>query len=149
MRILHGLASSVPPEIMGLPTWALNGLSIGSLVMFIIVGLATNRLWTKGQINELVKQHEREVERMTADHEREAASVKERYELHLTRTVELYQGRVEDAVRREGEWRDNAQQWQETANLLANGLEPLQDQGETMLAILRAWQGNRPGRRAT
>lgn len=136
MILYAAMLSSVPPEMLGLPTWVLNGLSISGLVIFILVGLATNRLWAKRQVDELIKVHEREIQQM-----------KDRYELHLTRTVELYQGRVEDAIRRESEWRDTAQQWQETANMLANGLEPMQEQGETMLAILNAWQGTRQGRR--
>lgn len=132
--------AAVPPEIAGLPTWALNGLSIGSLVMFIIVGLASSRLWTKRQVDELVKQHEREQARMVADHTREMEAVKSRYELHLTRTVELYQGRIQDIREQAQDWKEVARQWEATANMLAQGLEPLQDQGEAMLRIVQAWQ---------
>jgi hypothetical protein len=139
-EVLFLLAAAVPPEIAGLPTWALNGLSIGSLVSFVLMGLATSRLWTKRQVDELVKQHEREQSRIQADHTREMTEVKARYETHITRTVELYQGRVDDARQRETDWRDVARQWEGAATLLANGLEPLQDQGETMLRIIQAWQ---------
>lgn len=132
--------AAVPPEIAGLPTWALNGISIGSLVMFILTGLATSKLWTKRQVDELVKQHEREQQRMQADHTREMVEVKARYETHITRTVELYQGRVDDARERERDWKDVARQWESTAQLLAQGLEPLQDQGEALLRIVQAWQ---------
>jgi len=126
--MIHLLAA-VPPDIGGLPTWAWNGLSVGSLVSFIVMGLATSRLYTKRQVDELIKQHDREV-----------ADLKARYELHINRTVELYQGRVDDALTREREWRDVAQQWQATADMLGRGLEPLQDQSETMLRVLQAWQ---------
>jgi uncharacterized membrane-anchored protein YhcB (DUF1043 family) len=134
------LLAAVPPEIAGLPTWVLNGLSIGSLVGLIITGLVTARLWTKRQVDELVKQHEREVARVVTDHTREMTEVKARYETHITRTVELYQGRVDDARERERDWKDVARQWESTAQLLAQGLEPLQDQGEAMLRIVQAWQ---------
>jgi hypothetical protein len=134
------LLAAVPPEIAGLPTWALNGLSIGSLVGFIIMGLATSRLWTKRQVDELVKQQEREVSRTKADHDREMADTKARYETHIERTVELYKGRVEDALTREREWRDVANRWQEVSSMLSAGIEPMQEQSETILRILSAWQ---------
>jgi hypothetical protein len=121
--------AAVPPEIAGLPGWALNGLSIGGLVSFIVMGLATSRLYTKRQVDEQTKQHEREI-----------VDMKARYETHITRTVELYQGRVDDALTREREWRDVARQWQATADILGRGLEPLQEQSETMLRVLQAWQ---------
>lgn len=123
------LLAAVPPAIGGLPTWAFQGLSVGGLVSFIVMGLATSRLYTKRQVDEQTKQHEREITDMKA-----------RYELHINRTVELYQGRVDDALTREREWRDVAHQWQTTADLLGRGLEPLQEQSETMLRVLQAWQ---------
>jgi uncharacterized membrane-anchored protein YhcB (DUF1043 family) len=123
------LLAAVPPDIGGLPTWAWNGLSVGGLVSFIVMGLATSRLYTKRQVDEQTKQHEREV-----------ADLKARYELHINRTVELYQGRVDDALTREREWRDVAYKWQATADMLGRGLEPLQEQSETMLRVLQAWQ---------
>lgn len=132
--------AAVPPEIAGLPTWALNGLSIGSLVGLIITGLVTSKLWTKRQVDELVKQHEREVTNLVRQHDREVTDLKTRYDTHITRTVELYQGRVEDARTREVEWREIAMKWQAVADMLGQGLEPLQDQGETMLRLLQAWQ---------
>jgi len=149
--MLHWLAEGIPPEIAGLPTWLLNGLSIASLVMLIIISLFTSRLWTKRQVDEMVKQHEREAKQLVAQHDREVKQLvdqhdrevkdlKDRYELHLTRTVELLTGRVEDARTREAEWRDVALKWQSVAEMLASGLEPLQDQGETMLRLLQAWQ---------
>jgi hypothetical protein len=137
---LLALLASVPPEIAGLPTWALNGLSIGSLVSFVLIGLATARLWTKRQVDELVKQHEREMKTTVDSHTRETAATAARYELHLTRTVEMWKGRTDDALAREKEWKDVARQWEATATMLSQGLEPLQDQGETMLRIVQAWQ---------
>lgn len=120
------IAQSVPPELAGLPTWALNGLSVGSLVMFIVVGLVTSRLWTKSQVDNVIT----------------------RYETHLKRTIELYQGRVDDSNRREQEWREIAQKWQTTAETLSRSLEQVQEQSATSLAILQAWQiaSQRPGR---
>lgn len=134
------LAAAVPPEIAGLPTWALNGLSIGSLVSLIIMGLVTSRLWTKRQVDELIKQQEREVARTKSDHEREITDMKSRFEMHISRTVELYQGRVEDALTRERDWRDVATSWQGVASMLSAGIEPMQEQSETILRILQAWQ---------
>jgi len=139
-KLVQLFAAAVPPEIAGLPTWALNGLSIGSLVGLIITGLVTSRLWTKRQVDELVKQQEREVSRTKADHEREMADTKARFEKHIERTVELYQGRVDDALTREREWRDVAQSWQSVASMLSAGIEPMQEQSETTLRILEAWQ---------
>lgn len=147
MFALQYLLAAVPPEIGGLPTWALNGLSVGGLVTFILMGLATSRLWTKRQVDELTKQHEREVNNLTRQHDREMADTKARYELHINRTVENYQGRVDDARTREVEWRDVANRWQAVADMLGQGLEPLQDQGETMLRLLQAWQSEASRRR--
>jgi transposase len=141
------LLAAVPPEIAGLPTWALNGLSIGGLVMLILMGLFTSKLWTKRQVDELTKQHEREVTNLSKQHDREVTDLKERYEKHLTRTVELYQGRVDDARTRETEWRDVAGKWQAVADMLGQGIEPLQDQSETMLRLLQAWQSEASRRR--
>lgn len=146
MTTWHFLAA-VPSEIAGLPTWALNGLSIGGLVSFIFIGLATSRLYTKRQVDDLNKQHEREVANLVKQHDREVADLKARYETHLTRTVDLYQGRVEDARSREMEWRDVAGKWQSVSEMLASGLDPLQEQGETMLRVLQAWQSEASRRR--
>lgn len=140
MTAIIDLAAAVPSEIMGLPTWALNGLSIGGLVMFILIGLGTSRLWTKRQVDELTKQHEREVENLRTAHTREIDNLRNRYETHLNRTVELLTARCDDAIGREKEWRDTAIQLQQAFATLADGLEPLQDQSEAMLRIVTAWQ---------
>lgn len=134
------LLAAVPAEIAGLPTWALNGLSIGSLVTFVLIGLGTSRLWTKRQVDELVKQHEREVKGKDDQHSREVADLKARYETHLTRTVEILTARHNDALAREKEWKETATQLQQVTAMLADGLEPLQEQSETMLRVLTAWQ---------
>lgn len=144
---MQHLLAAVPPDILGMPSWALNGLSIGSLVMFIVVGLGTSRLYTKRQVDDQIKQHEREVTNLTTQHNREVEDLKSRYELHINRTVELYQGRVNDALTREKEWKDVAHQWQAVSEMLGQGLEPLQDQGETMLRVLQAWQSETSRRR--
>lgn len=128
ITFMHLLAA-VPPEIAGLPTWLWNGLSIAGLVSFIVTGLATSRLYTKRQVDELIKQHEREVVNLTT-----------RYDTHITRTVQLYQGRVDDSLSREREWREVARSWEATASILSQGMEPLQDQSEAMLRIIQAWQ---------
>lgn len=140
MPFLSLFAAAVPPEMLGMPTWVLNGLSIGSLVMFIVVGLGTARLYTKRQVDDTIKQHEREITNINIQHEREVTNTKDRYETHLRRTVELWEGRHNDALTREREWRDVALKWQSVAEMMAQGIEPLQDQGETMLRILAAWQ---------
>lgn len=130
------IAQAVPPNIAGLPSWLLNGLSVGSLVMFIIVGLVTSRLWTKSQVDRLIERYEKAL-----------VDQKERYELHLTRTVELYRLHADEAIRREKEWRDTANTWQQVVQSLSQGIEPLQEQSATILEILRAWQTSfRPGR---
>ena len=126
--MLH-LITGVPPEIAGLPTWVLNGLSIGSLVTFLLVGVATSRLWTK-----------RQVDILREDHKQAQEDMKARYETHLTRTVELWQGRVEDAVRREEEWRGVAERWQEAATTLGDSVDSMQEQSVTILHIVQEMQ---------
>lgn len=138
--LLIYLSAAVPPDVAGLPTWLWNGLSVGSLVSFILLGLATSKLWTKRQVDELAKQHEREVNNLTANHLQQVNDLKNRYETHIGRTVELYQGRVNDALEREKDWREVARQWEGVASMLAQGLEPLQEQSEAMLRIVTAWQ---------
>lgn len=140
MTVLSLVLAAVPSEIAGLPTWVLNGLSIGSLVSFILMGLATSRLWTKRQVDELTKQHEREVTNLKANQDREVKALTDRYETHLTRTVQLLTSRCDDALGREKEWREIANQLQQALGQLADGLEPLHDQSETMLRIVTAWQ---------
>lgn len=120
--------AAVPPD-WGMPGWVDDWLSISGLVAFVIVGLSTSRLWTKRQVDELIRQHDREVQ-----------DLKDRYEKHISRTIEMWQGRTNDALEREREWRDAARQWEATASMLSHGLEPLQDQGEAMLRIVSAWQ---------
>src|ERR1700759_938629 len=99
--LLHHILAAVPPEVGGLPTWAWNGLSVGGLVTTILVGLFTARLWTKRQVDELVKQHDREVKQLSTQHDREVEDLKSRYETHIKNTVELLTGRVDDARSRE------------------------------------------------
>jgi amino acid permease len=122
-------AQGVPPEVAGLPTWALNGLSIGSLVMLIIVGLVTSKLWTKSQVDNVISRYEKSIE-----------DLKQRYETHLQRTVALYEGRVNDSLQREKEWREIALQWQATVDRLTDGVEGIQEHSATSLAILQSWQ---------
>lgn len=145
--MLRYFLAAVPSEIAGLPTWALNGLSVGSLVSFILVGLATSRLWTKRQVDELTKQHEREVANLTTIHKQQLDDLKVRFESHISSTVESYKDRVDESRTRESEWRDVANRWQAVADMLGQGLEPLQDQSETMLRLLQAWQTEASRRR--
>lgn len=140
MTVLQLLAAAVPSEIAGLPTWALNGLSVGGLVSFILIGLATSRLWTKRQVDIVREDHKKAIDELVKQHDREVANQKERYETHLTRTVQLLNSRCDDALGREKEWREIATQLQHALGQLADGLEPLQEQGETMLRIVTAWQ---------
>jgi transposase len=140
---------AMPPEVAGLPTWVLNGLSVGGLVMFILVGLATSRLWTRHQVDLLTTQHQRESSNLVTQHEREMTNLRDRYENHIQRTVDLYQGRVEDAIRREQEWHQVADKWQQVATLLSDSIDPLHEQSKTMMTILQTWQvANRQGRRS-
>lgn len=134
------LLAAVPPEIAGLPTWAVNGLSVGSLVGVIITGLLTSKLWTKSQVDIVRADHTKAIGDLNKVHDREVTDLKARYESHINRTVELYQGRVDDALTREREWRDVARQWESVATMLSQGMEPLQDQSEAMLRIVTAWQ---------
>lgn len=140
MTVLHVLAAAVPSEIAGLPSWALDGLSIGGLVSFILVGLATSRLWTKRQVDIVREDHTKAVTELVKQHDREIANQKDRYEIHLTRTVDILTKRCDDALGREKEWREIATQLQQALGQLADGLEPLHDQSETMLRIVTAWQ---------
>jgi hypothetical protein len=140
MTVLSFLAAAVPSEIAGLPTWALNGLSIGGLVSFILAGLATSRLWTKSQVDIVRSDHQDAVNSLNKQHDREVEDLKTRYETHLTRTVELLTTRCDDAISREKEWREVANQLQSAFSTLADGLESVQEQSEAMLRIVTAWQ---------
>lgn len=121
--------AAVPSELAGLPTWMLNGISIGGLVTFIVAGLMTSRLWTKSQVDMLRE-----------DHKRDVSDLKERYETHLNRTIELWQGRTEDAIRREQEWRGVANRWQEVSENLGAAVGDMQDQSATTLGIVQEMQ---------
>lgn len=138
------LAATPSDVVAGLPGWVPDVLSVGGLITLIVGGLASSKLWTKAQVDWIK-------EELTKSHDREIANLKERYDTHLSRTVELYKGRVEDAVRREGEWRETAQTWQGVAEKLTDGIEPMQEQSATTLAVLQSLQmgarQNRPGRR--
>lgn len=135
--------AAVPSEIAGLPTWALNGLSVGSLVMFILAGLATSRLWTKSQVEIIRTDHTGAITQLNKQHDREVEDLKARYEKHIERTVELWQGRTNDALTRESEWREVALRWQAVSELLSSGIEPMQEQSAATLEIMRAWQAAR------
>lgn len=123
------LIVAVPPEMLGLPTWILNGLSVGSLVLFIVIGLATSRLWTAHQVRTLEAQHAREVDNLT-----------KRYELHLASMIAQLQGRIDDAIRREKEWHDVADRWQQVAQMLGDAVDPMLEQNQTILAVVREMQ---------
>lgn len=143
-------AQGIPPEIAGFPTWVLNGLSVGGLVMLIIFSLFTDRLWTKGQVNRLIEQHKEAMNDSRTQHSEALAAIKERYETHITRTVDLWRGRAEDAIRREEEWKDIALKWQKVSELLGDAIDPLHAQSATTLEIVRqlqAYQQANPPRR--
>lgn len=113
------LATAVPPEASnGLTDLVLKGVSIGSLITLIVGGLATSKLYTSRQVDQIVN----------------------RYEKHLDRTVENMQGRINDAVRREGEWRDVAMQFKDAFQTMEGVIEPMQFQSQTMLHIIRQIQ---------
>jgi hypothetical protein len=113
------LATAVPPEASnGLTDLVLKGISIGSLITLIVGGLATSKLYTSRQVDQIVN----------------------RYEKHLDRTVENMQGRINDAVRREGEWRDVAMQFKDAFQTMEGVIEPMQFQSQTMLQIIRQIQ---------
>lgn len=112
------MASAVPPEIGGIPTWILNGVGVVTLLMMTVGGLATSRLYTSRQVDQMIA----------------------RYEKHLDRTVEGMQGRIDDAVRREAEWRDVAMQFKDAFQTLEATVEPMQLSNQTMLSVLRQIQ---------
>jgi hypothetical protein len=159
--VIEDVLAAVPSEIAGLPTWALNGLSIGSLVLLIIGGLASSRLWTKSQVDiiradhtkaitDLNKVHDRQISDLNKVHDREVTDAKQRFETHFNATVEQYKSRVAEAVSRENDWRDVSRRWQSVAEMLSSGIEPMQEQSTAVLAILQAWQAaaiQRPGRK--
>lgn len=124
----HLLAAPIS-SVAGVPVWAANGLSIGALVMLIIGGLVTSKLWTKRQVDELVKQHDTQMKNTTTNHTAAIANL-----------VELYKGRVDDAIRREGEWRDVATKWQSVVETYADALDPVQEQSQTVLTIVQELQ---------
>lgn len=137
------LAATPSDVVAGLPGWVPNVLSVGGLITLIVGGMATSKLWTKSQVETVTNE-------LTKSHDREVTNLKDRYDTHLTRTVELYQGRIDDAVRREGEWRDTALTWQKVAEMLGQGIEPMQEQSAATLAVLQSLQAgarqNRPGK---
>jgi hypothetical protein len=134
------LAEGVPPEIVGIPTWVLNGLSIAGLVSMIIYLIATDRLWTRGQVNRLIATHVESVAASTRANEKAISDQKDRYELHLDRTVQLLRDQVGTAERRESEWRTIAGDWQKVATLLGDAIDPLHAQSEAVLNIVREMQ---------
>lgn len=109
---------AAPDPVAMAQGWIGNTLSIGALVLLIVGGLATSRLWTKSQVNELKAQHA----------------------LTIKNIEEVWKARCDDAVRREGEWRDVATKFQESSTVLADGFEAVQEQGQTMLTIVRELQ---------
>lgn len=130
----------VPSTIVGLPTWVLQGLSVGSLVMFIVIGLATSRLWTAAQVKNLTNQHGLVLQSLTTQHIREVENLKAQYDSFIQTTVAQYEGQVAGAVKREDGWREVALKWEEVVRILTSELEPIQEQASTSLEILRAWQ---------
>lgn len=141
--MLSSYWAAVPSEIAGLPTWALNGFSIGSLVMFILAGIATSRLWTKSQVDIIRADHTKAIDQLNRQHDREVEDLIERYDKHFETTVELYKGRISDTLQREEQWREVAQKWQAVSEMLSAGIEPMQEQSAATLEILRAWQAAR------
>lgn len=137
---LQLLMEALPSPSDGFSDWALKGLSIGSLLTLIIGGLATSRLWTKSQVDIIRADHTRAIDNLVKQHDREIEDLKARYELHINRTVELYQGRVDDARDRENQWHVIADRWQSVSEMLGAGIEPMQEQSATTLRILQAWQ---------
>ena len=113
--------------------WGGNVVSVSALVGLIVVGLATSRLYTKSQVDDLKAQHAKALEELRVAHK-----------VALDNVVETWKANRDDAVRREGEWRGVATDWQRVATTLSNGLEPLQEQGETMLTIVRELQRSTP-----
>jgi hypothetical protein len=117
MGVVHILAAPIQ-SVVGVPGWVANGASIGTLVMLIVGGLYSSKLWTKRQVDILVKQHE----------------------VQMNNTVDVYKGRIEDAIRREGEWRDVATKWQDVAATYADAMDPVQEQSQTVLTIVQEMQ---------
>jgi hypothetical protein len=109
--------------------WLGNTLSIGALIMLIVGGLATSRLWTKSQVNELKSQHTAAMLNAETQH---AAT--------LRNVEQVWKARCDDAIRREGEWKAVADKWQQSSTVLADGFEAVQEQGSTMLTIVRELQ---------
>ena len=119
---------------------AANGLSIGSLVMLIVIGLLSSKLWTWRQVDRLIKQHENA---MASEHTANTLAqtiAKEQYETALRSHTESWKTAHADAVRREGEWRSIAMDWQKVATMMGEAIEPMHEQSATVLAIVRELQ---------
>jgi hypothetical protein len=140
MPIWQALAEGVPPDMLGMPTWVLNGLSVGGLVMLIVFSLITDVLWTKRQVNTLIATHVEAMTAATKANEKALTDQKERYEKHLDRTVQLLRDQVATAERRESEWRSISGDWQKVATLLGDAIDPLHSQSEAILGIVREMQ---------
>lgn len=117
-----------------------NGLSIGALVMLIIGGLLSSRLWTWRQVDRLIKQHETAIKDMQLAHANALATAKDQYEIGLRSHTESWKTAHADAVRREGEWRSIAMDWQKVATMLGEAIEPMHEQSATVLTIVRELQ---------
>lgn len=120
------LASSVIGE---LPGWGLNTLSVGSLIVTILAGLLSSKLWTSAQVTRLIQQQDAATKAQTDAH---AAA--------MSTNNEVWRALRDDAIRREGEWRTVATEWQKVATTLADGLDPLHEQGQAMLTIVQELQ---------
>lgn len=144
--MLEWWAAVTPEVVAGLPTWALNGLSVGSLVTFILVGLATSRLWTKRQVDILREDHKTAQDGERAEHRATVEIMKDRYEKHLERTVLMLTQRADDAIRREEQWHDVANRWEEVARTLGDAVGDMQESSATTLAIVQEMQRSAPRR---
>lgn len=109
--------------------WVPTTLSVSGLVAFIVIGLATSRLYTKSQVDQL-----------KTDHTTAMKAKDDAHALAITTLNEAWRANRDDAVRREGEWRGVADRWEGIAATLADGLDPLHEQGQTLLTVLTEMQ---------
>jgi hypothetical protein len=108
--------------------------------MLIIGGLLSAKLWTKAQVDRLVAQHIAAMARADAQHASSLAIAKDQYTSALAANGDAWRMAHADAVRREGEWRSIATDWQKVATMLGETIEPMHEQSATVLTIVKELQ---------
>ena len=113
----------------------LEGIGVVGLVLLFGIGLATNRLYTRGQVAAIEAAHAEQIKALNEAHERE-----------VTRLIAATAREVEDANHERNEWRTEARLEHQTVVELTDQNRMLKAFGETLadfLDSMRALAGMR------